>query len=224
MPYRVIPVVPQQIYHVFNHSIASQPIFVKQRDCQRALQTLNFYSFNRPRLRFSHYDRLTYDQKKSFIDELIKNGKRSIHILSFCLMPNHFHFLIKELSGKGITHFISNFQNSFAKYFNTKNNRKGSLFQSMFKIVRIEDDEQLVHIARYIHLNPYTSYVLKEIKELENYPWSSYPHYLGKVHYDFIFSDILLNLFSSREKLQKFTLDQADYQRKLSEIKHSILE
>lgn len=224
MPRRLIPIVPQQVYHVFNRSIAKQPIFLNQRDYQRFLETILFYSFDKPGIRFSHFNRLDQNQKSKFLENLKRNVKKNIQILSFCLMPNHFHFLIKELNGSGIVKFMGNLQNSYAKYFNTKNKRTGGLFQSTFKVVRIENDEQFIHVARYIHLNPYTSYILKKLQEIENYNWSSLGHYLNKVNYEFIFSKYLMSFFSSVEKLRKFTLDQADYQRKLGDIKHLFLE
>lgn len=224
MPRRLIPLVPQQIYHVFNRSIAKQPIFINQRDYERFLETVFFYSFDKPRIRFSHFNRLDQNQKNKFLEDLRRDGKKNIQILGFCLMPNHFHFLIKELNGSGIVKFIGNLQNSYAKYFNTKNKRTGGLFQSTFKVARVESDEQFIHVARYIHLNPYSSYILKMPQEIENYYWSSFGHYLNKVNYEFIFPKLLMGFFSSVEKLRKFTLDQADYQRKLSDIKHLFLE
>lgn len=224
MPYRITPIVPGEIYHVFNRSIASQPIFLSKRDYLRAIKTIEFYSYNKPRLRFSHYNRLPFEEKNNFLKELKNFPQKPLEILSFCLMSNHFHFLIKELSSQGITNFMRSFQDSYAKYFNIKNKRSGSVFQSMFKAIRIENDEQLLHVARYIHLNPYTNYVIKTTDELGDYSWSSYAHYLGKYSFNFISPEIIMTSFSSVERLKEFTLDQADYQRKLKEIKHLLLE
>lgn len=224
MPYRRYPIVRGEIYHVFNRSIARQPIFLNKRDYKRAVETIYFYSFKKPRLRFSHYNNLSLEARLNFINNLKKKEGKQIKLLAFCFMPNHFHFLIKETNEKGIASFMTNFQHSYAKYFNIKNHRSGSLFQSMFKAVRIETDEQLLHVSRYIHLNPLTSYVLKEIQELEDYAWSSYKDYTGKGESDLVDCELLFQLFSSSEKFKKFTLDQVDYQRELEKIKHLILE
>lgn len=224
MPYRKYPIVSGQIYHVFNRSIARQPLFLGQRDYQRALEVLNFYSYAKPGLRFSHYIRLSQNDRKTFDNNLRKNHTKQIQILAFCLMPNHIHLLIKDIHKRGITTLMTNFQHSYAKYFNTKNRRVGSLFQSMFKALRVETDEQLLHIARYIHLNPLTSYIIRNLNELENYPWSSYIDYLGKRKFDLVYQEMIISFFPQINKFTKFTLDQVDYQKKLDEVKHLMIE
>lgn len=223
MSYRHTPIVIGEIYHTFNRSIARQPIFLNSRNYNRALELINFYSYAKPRLRFSHYNRLPLKEKADFIDDLKANGHKQIQLFAFCLMPNHVHFLMKEAQKNGISRFMSNFQNSYAKYLNIKTDRTGSLFQSMFKAVRIESDEQLIHICRYIHLNPLTSYVIKDINDLEKYNWSSYLEYFNE-RSEIVDIDLILRFFPSKEKFKKFVLDQVDYQRELDKIKHLRLE
>lgn len=224
MPYRRTVIAPGEIYHIFNRSVAKQPIFVRQKDYQRALDLINFYRFEKPLLRFSHYNRLPIEQKENFLFKLEKDHQKLVLILAFCLMPNHFHFLVKELHKEGTSSFLRNFQNSYAKYFNTKSERSGALFQSMFKAVRIESDEQLMHVSRYIHLNPLTSFIIKDINDLESYNWSSYPSYINKQSNQLVDSEIILGNFSATQHFKKFTKNQVDYQRKLDEIKHLVLE
>jgi putative transposase len=138
-------------------------------------------------------------------------------------MPNHFHLLLKQIGDSGISKFLSNFQNSYTRYFNVKHERDGSLFLDQFKAIRIESDEQLLHVSRYIHLNPYTGFVIKSEKELETYPWSSYTEYfLDKPR--IIEKDILLSFFDSKSSFKKFVFNQADYQKRLKEIQHLIFE
>lgn len=203
MPYRRTLIVPGETYHVFNRSVARQPIFLGERDYLRALETVYFYNFKRPTLRYSHYNRLPQKQKEEFQSNLEKT-ERQVMILAFCLMPNHFHFLIREVMEKGIAIFVQNFQNSYAKYFNTKTERNGSLFQSRFKAVRIETDEQLVYVGRYIHLNPLTSYLIKEAKELETYPWCSFASFLDQPKFKIISSSELTEVFPSIEDFKNF--------------------
>lgn len=223
MSYRRTPIVTGEVYHTFNRSIARQPIFLDKRSYSRALELINFYSYIQPRLRFSHYNRLPLKGKADFLDDLKINGRKQIQLFAFCLMPNHVHFLMKEIEKNGISKFMSNFQNSYAKYLNTKIDRTGALFQSMFKAVRIESDEQLIHTCRYIHLNPLTSYIIKDMDDLENYPWSSYSEYL-KENSDLIDTGLISEFFPSKKEFKTFTLDQVDYQRRLDELKHLSLE
>jgi len=175
-------------------------------------------------VRYSHFSRLPDSTKNEILESLNKENQKLVQILAFCFMPNHVHFLIKEIREKGISTFMRKFQNSYAKYFNTKTERSGSVFQSMFKAVRILTDEQLLHVARYIHLNPITSFILKNVEELANYPWSSYPIYIGKQSANIISTEGILSFFPTKEKFIKFTEDQVDYQRKLDRIKHLLLE
>lgn len=224
MPYRRVPIVVGQTYHVFNRSIAQQPIFLGTRYYRRGVELLEYYSYLKPGLRFSHYNRLPLQQRNDFLENLKKNGRKQIQLFSFCLMPNHVHFLIKEIVNGGISQFMSNFQNGYAKYLNLRTERSGSVFLSMFKAVRIETDEQLLHVNRYIHLNPLTSYVIKKVEELETYPWCSFREYLKGKSSDIVDTEFVLNFFSSKRKFKKFTFDQVDYQRQLDKVKHLILE
>jgi putative transposase len=220
MPYRKTPIVTGEIYHIFNRSVASQPIFLDKWDYRRALEVMQFYRFQNPGIRYSYYNRLQTDLKTSFWNDLIKHGKKQVELLAFCFMFNHFHFLLKELEENGIKTFISNFQNSYAKYFNTKTERKGAVFLSMFKGVRIATEEQLIHVNRYIHLNPLTSYIIKYASELETYQWSSYIDYLGIRNEGIVDKELIMGLLKTTQKFKNFTLDQKDYQRELEKIKH----
>jgi len=121
-------------------------------------------------------------------------------------MPNHFHFLLKQAQDDGIAKFMSNFQNSYTKFFNTRNGRDGALFPDQFKAVRIETEDQLLHVHRYIHLNPYTSYVVSEIKDLISYPWSSISEYLDKNAQNICETKTVLSFFKDILAYKKFIL------------------
>ena len=139
-------------------------------------------------------------------------------------MPNHFHFLLKQQKERGISKFLSDFTNSYTRYFNARHKRLGPLFEGVFKAVRIEKGEQLMHVSRYIHLNPVASLIVKE-EELSNYAWSSLPEYLNE-HLDTEICDkeIILNSFSSRDDHRKFIYNQIKYAQDLETIKHLLLE
>lgn len=137
-------------------------------------------------------------------------------------MPNHFHLLIKQNTDNGISRFMRLTINSYARYYNTKYKRVGSLFQGMFKAVHIETDEQLLHISRYIHLNPLVSHIINE-QDFLSYPYSSLPEYINNQGY--ISNPVpILNHFSKKQSYLKFVLDQADYGKELEKIKHLTLE
>lgn len=188
------------------------------------MQAIDYYRYPKPPLRFSFFDRLSLDKKEAFMKELTTAKHPMVEIISFCLMPNHFHFLLRPFVAKGVSDFVRNIQHSYSKYFNVKNDRSGSLFQGMFKAVLIETDEQLVHVCRYIDLNPVTAYII-EINELENYPWSSFSNHVGKPsRFSFVNTQYIMEHFKQELNYRKFVFDQADYQRELGRIKHLTLE
>jgi putative transposase len=139
-------------------------------------------------------------------------------------MPNHFHILIKQKTDNGISKFMANIQNSYARYFNTKHKRIGPLFQGQFKAVKIESEEQLLHVSRYIHLNPYSSALVKNYEELEKYEWSSLKEYLNTTLFPFCSKDDIQEYFKKEGSYKEFVFDNADYQKRLEEIKHLILD
>lgn len=220
MPIRKIPLVKDQIYHVYNRSIALQPIFRDKREFNIYINLIEYYKFSNPPMRFSYFSRLKKEEKVIVLENLYKSDKRLVDIYAFSLMPNHYHILLKQKEEKGITNFIRLIQNSYAHYLNIKTKRFGSLFQSPFKAVRIENDQQFIHVARYIHLNPITSYLIANPNHLDSYEWCSYKDYLGINPRKFVDTSFLFSFFKDKEKFKKFTLDQVDYQRHLERIKH----
>lgn len=222
MPRRKTILATGEIYHVITRSIAQIPIFDGQRDYQRAIEAIDFYQHSNPTISLSHYKRLPKEVKEAFTKRLRKKATL-IDILAFCIMPNHLHFLLKQKKNKGVSEFMRKFQDSYAKYFNTKYDRIGGLFQSMFKAVHIETNEQFLHVSRYIHLNPVSAYLI-EIGQLTNYPWSSFPEYINKEFRQFTNTKPILSFFKNRKDYKKFVFDQAEYQRELQNIKHLILE
>jgi putative transposase len=224
MPGRLPPLVTNETYHIFNRGIDHRPTFTDKREYHRALQGLAFYQFSSPPVKLSLFLSLPEERKEKIMDQLIHQGKKSIRILAFCFMPNHFHFLVFQETENGISKFMSNFQNSFTRYFNTKHERIGPLFLDQFKAVRIETDDQLLHVSRYIHLNPYSSAVIKNLKVLENYPWSSLNEYINLLQKEICEKETILSFFRNKKAYQEFVFDQADYQKELEKIKHLALE
>lgn len=222
MPYRRTPFVNEHFYHVLNRGIGKKPIFKTSSDYQRLLQTIDFYRFPKAFIRYSTFMGLSVEDRQNFLQNLYKN-KPLVEIISFCLMPNHVHFLVRQVIDNGITKFMSNWQNSYARYFNTKYKQRGYLFESSFKAKYIETEDLFWHVSRYIHLNPSTS-SLVSIENLKNYPWSSFPEYLKLRQPTFTKTQLILSHFKGRKAYEKFVLNQAAYQKKLKKIKDLILE
>jgi putative transposase len=208
-------------YHVYNRSLELKPILKKRRDCRRAIELINYYRFLDLPYSFSRLKRISAEERKILLDSLEKNGHPKVEIICFCLMPNHYHFLLRQVEDNGISSFLGDFQNGFTRYFNIKNGRVGHVFQGAFKAVLIENESQLLHLTRYIHLNPYSSMVVKELDQLLDYPWFSLPEYLGSRE-GFCQKEEILSLFSNVDQYKEFILNRADYQRQLETIKHLV--
>lgn len=211
MPARIIPLVNGQFYHIYNRGVEKRRIFENRRTYTRFLQAASYYQLKGPKPKFSNF--IKYKLFEPDPNEKI------VDIICYCLMPNHFHFLIKQLKEGGVSEFISKLINSYTKYYNIKFDRVGPLLQGQFKAVLIESDEQLIHVSRYIHLNPVSSFL---VKKPEDYEWSSYNEYLnGK---GICAKNEILNFFKSAKDYKKFVDDQINYAQKLELIKHQLLD
>ncbi|MBI2596794.1 transposase [Candidatus Daviesbacteria bacterium] len=212
MPSRIFPFANGYFYHVYNRGNEKRLIFSSRRDYQRFIKTLNYYQHSGPKPKFSNFS-----QFQTFRPD---PSKKIVDIVSYCLMPNHFHLLLRQSVDGGITEFVGKISNSYTKYYNAKYNRIGHLLQGEFKSVLIEKDEQLIHLSRYIHLNPRVSLL---VKDLESYEWSSYKEYLGEVD-GFCAKQEILGFFKNPQDYRQYILDQVDYGERLEQIKHQVLE
>ena len=222
MGYRKIVLATDEIYHVYNRGVEKRPIFLTKWDYNRFLDLTNYYRFKNCPVKYSYFKLSSESERREVLEKLENSSEKWVDILAFCLMPNHFHFLLKQLKDNGISKFMAKIQNSFSHFFNMKQERVGHLFQGNFKAKRIESDEQLVHVSRYIHLNPVSAHIIK-FEELENYEYSSYPEYIGKKK-GFSNTRIVLEYFKNQEGYKKFVKDWADYTKRLEGIKHLLLE
>lgn len=218
MPIRKIPLITNQIYHIVNRGVDKRPIFNEWRDFQRFLETSAYYQREEQSPRFSY---LTPEELKKILD--IPPKQKIVEIICYCLIPNHFHFLLKQNKNNGISKFLSLVSNSYIRYFNTKYKRRGTLLEGNFRSVLIEDENQLLHVSRYIHLNPVSSFITKDLK---NYRWSSYHSFIDPKIKSIINcqTNLILEHFSSMKKYQKFVIDHQDYAQQLEKIKHLLLE
>lgn len=222
MPGRKIPLVTDYFYHAYNRGIDRRPTFTSNIEYQRALDALWFYQFQDPPVKLSRFLVMGMDQQKK-LKKAIFDFPQIVQVLSYCFMPNHFHFLLKQTKDNGISKFLSQFQNSYTRFFNTKHERTGPLFNNQFKAVLIETEEQLVHVSRYIHLNPFTSAIVGNVKELSKYYWSSYLEYVDQRGF-VCDKEVVMAGFKNSRAYQQFVIDNADYQKKLESIKHLLIE
>ena len=219
---RELPLVTGEYYRVYNRGVARQPTFLDDRDYKQAMLSMSYYRSLSPPVKLSRYKNLPKTERDNLLEKLNKSGQGWVQIVSFVLMPNHFHFLLKQLEDGGISKFTGQFSNSYTRYFNTRRSRPGSLFQGTFKAVHVETEEQLLHLSRYIHLNPLVSSVITK-SGLVAYPWSSYPDYL-QGRSQLVEMSLVMSFFKSPTDYQSFVTNHADYARELEVIKHIAMD
>lgn len=213
-----------EIYHVFNRGIGGAEIFLGKREIERILELFDYYRFPQ-KIRFSQFKLLNKELKEKYLQQT-KSNSLIVGLWAYAIMPDHYHLLIKQLKKDGIKRFVSNFQNAYAKYINLKKKRLGGLFLSPFKAKRIESDEILVHVSRYIHLNPVTAFMF-DFNELKTSPLTSLPYYLKRKDSsseNMVDNSFLLRRFRGSKQYLKFVANQVDYQRKLDLIKKNLFE
>lgn len=203
-----------QAYHIFNKSIAGFKIFNSDSEFKRMMAVICFYQRENPSLKFSRFTELKKIEK-----EHLQSGEKLVEIIAYCLMPTHAHLILKQLKDNGISIFMSNIQNSYARYFNIKLDRKGPLWVGKFKNVLVETDEQLLHLTRYIHLNPTTAGL---VNKPEEWGMSSYQEYLLKRTDGLCKYNDILDI--EPVSYSRFVEHRISYQRDLEKIKHLILE
>ncbi len=206
------------VYHVFTKSIAGYVIFNTKEEYDRLMECVRFYKMGKPLVSFSRFCEYSIAKQKVIAKSAI--GEEEIEILAYCLMPTHLHFVIKQNKEKGISFFMKNLLTSHTRYFNKKHGRKGPLWESRFQNVLVNDDNQLLHLTRYVHLNPVTAHI---VEDPEAWFHSSYKEYVGAIDNERVckFED-LIEL--KPDQYREFVIDHIGYQRELADIKHLVLE
>ncbi|MBN2094104.1 MAG: transposase [Candidatus Zambryskibacteria bacterium] len=197
---------PDEHYHVFGRGINQEKIFIDNQDKARFTFLITHFQSPARIYNISWYTdafikKGSFNLKEDRVKEILK--KRSIELISFVLMSNHFHILVQNLQDKILSVYMHRILTAYSKYFNAKYNKKGHVFEGPFKAVHIKNNNQLLHLSAYIHKNP------KEIKEWENtydqYPYSSYQDYLGSNRWGkFLSTDIILKQFKDQSKYKEF--------------------
>lgn len=199
---RKVQFVNQEFYHIYNRGVEKRDIFLIQNDYIRFVH--NLYEFNdiHPAPEYSRRN-VGYQ-----VSHMKRKRERIVDVVCFCLMQNHYHLLLRQISEGGISLFLRKLGAGYVNAFNLKYNRVGHLFQGPFKATHIKTDVYLTHISRYIHLNPLE---LKEpnwkeigIKDwpaadnfLHSYRWSSYLDFIGHDNFPSVINgqDFILEYF-----------------------------
>ncbi|MCG2711522.1 MAG: transposase [Candidatus Omnitrophica bacterium] len=208
-----------KIYHVFSKSIFKFKIFRNTEEFDRMRELIWFYKREKPVIRYSSF--LELINKDSFYKHNLSDNRDLVEIIAYCIMPTHIHLVLKQVIDKGISTFLSNALNSYTRYFNFKIKRKGPLWESRFKSVSVDTDEQLLHLTRYVHLNPVTARLVDAPKD---WKYSSYKEFLQERTGEKSICNYFNVLDIDPHQYKEFVNSQIDYQRELAVIKAKFID
>lgn len=185
-------------YHLYNRGVNKRLIFKDQKDYSTFLSYLQFYltpvtPASDPTLRgLSSQAQFPIAPSKR-----LKNYAGEIELLAYCLMPNHFHLMLKQNSDYGISHFMSSIITKYVRYFNTRYKRIGPLFQGRYKAVHVTNEDQFTYLTKYIHRNPLSLPTCKDDpRRLGSYKYSSYGNYLKLFEQNWVKTEDIISYFS----------------------------
>jgi len=197
---RSINIAPDEVYHIYNRGIQKQTLFYTERDYIRMLFLILMFQspkrFRNIRRRVDYFE--DGNDFKINADKVIKN--RFVELINFCIMPNHFHLTVNNLVKDGVPKYLHRIQNAYGRYFNTKRDKTGHVFQGTYKAKHISSDRQLQHLSAYIHKNP------KELgATYASYYWSSYQDYVDENRWgELLTTSIILEGFDGKVDYRDF--------------------
>ena len=205
---RTIVLAPGEFYHIYNRGTERRDIFMDSSDYTRFISQL-FLSNS-----FDSVSTRSAMRKEESTFFEVDRGELLVEIVAYCLMPNHFHLLVRAKEELDTSRFMQKLLTGYTMYFNKKNERTGALFQGKFKATHVDEDRYLKYLVSYIHLNP-VKLIDPKWKEngiknrsqakqyLEKYRYSSYIDFLGQKRPE---SSLL-----SPDALPEYFTDSADF-------------
>lgn len=171
-------------YHVYNRGVNKRKIYIDDKDYDHFLMLLE---------RYLGKHSIEDSRKRAY-----PNYHKEVDLIAYCLMPNHFHFLISQNSDmQAMEKFMRSLATSYTAYFNKRHKRVGHLFQGTYKASRILNEPYLLHVSRYIHLNP---------DDYKTWPYSSWPYFTKGWSSDWVKQHKIFELFEGGD-YEKFVDD-----------------
>ncbi|MEO6513630.1 MAG: transposase [Candidatus Saccharimonadales bacterium] len=190
---------PQSFYHVYARGGNRQRIFREAADFEKFLKLFERY--------------LSLEESHDANGVSFPNYYKKLDLVSFCLLPTHFHLLVYQYQQGAMTACMKSLLTSYSMYFNKKYKRSGPVFESRYKASLISDDSYLDHITRYIHLNP---------RHWRDYEYSSLPYYLQQVSDAWIHPERITELFTAPTEYLSFLEDHEQHKEMKDILKHEL--
>ena len=181
MPQRGAVFAAGEYYHIYNRGADRSPIFFRPSNYTYCLQLVKHYLSQYP-----------------------------VTLIAYCLMPNHYHFLLRQDGDMPLSKFIGVLFNAYVQAVNKQQARSGSLFEGRFRHRRIDREEYLTQLCRYIHLNPVKAQL---VQRPENWPYSNYRDWIGLRAGTLVDQSFVHAHFLNGEAYQRFVDDWQGVER-----------
>ena len=215
----------EEYYHIYNRGVDKRKVFSNEKDYQRFLLSMDLLNDNEDGL-MENWRNLTRGNPKARLSDsekilkIIKKRKPLVEFVVYCVNPNHYHFVLKQLIEKGIERFMHKLGTSYTKYFNKKNKRSGVLFQGKFKATHIDSNEYLLYLSAYVNNNYFIHGYGKENRE-----YSSREEYKTKKKNGFCNKRIILGQFGNKiGEYNDFIKRNSLYMREKKELSKYLIE
>lgn len=181
-----------EFYHIYNRGVEKRNVFLDKEDYGRFMQSME--EFNTLKPIGSIYEHSFVKPKLgSFASKL----PSLVSFVAFCVNPNHYHFIIRQESGRGVEKFMQRLGTGYTKYFNNKYKRSGVLFQGIFKAVHVDSNNYLLHLSAYVNLN---NHVHRLGSEASKSSWGEYTQKKGGI----CKKTLILDQFNNTAEYKKF--------------------
>lgn len=213
-----------ECYHICNRGVDKRDVFMSRKDYERFLLGMDLLNDEKEGLMGQLKD-ARRNNPKITIEDFSKASlwKRDplVEIIAYCLNPNHYHFILRQLKEKGIENFMHRIGTSHTKYFNKKNDRSGALFQGVFKAVHVDSNEYLLYLSAYVNKN---NFIHGYNNENIYWQYSSLPDYLGIAKNNLVKKDIIIGQFKNVEEYKNFVDANAEYMKNKKELEKYLLD
>jgi len=206
--------VENEYYHIYNRGVDKREVFSDDRDYARFILSMNLLNDEKDGLMIRWRDYGKCVKNPSLNDFLKLNFRKReylVDIVSYCLMSNHYHFVLKQNVEKGIERFLQKLGTSYTKYFNKKYQRNGSLFQGTFKSSHISSTGLLLRMAVYASCNS----EVHRVCPADKYPWCSFAAHAGRQKNDIINNSIFIEHFKGGTDFREYARENIlDFQER----------
>jgi REP element-mobilizing transposase RayT len=185
MSARIVKFQAGEYYHVFNRGANRRPIFLSSEN----------------------YLYLT--------GKIEKYASFGIRVVAYCLMPNHYHFLLRQTGDYSVSEFMQSVFNAYTKAFNKMYKRTGTLFEGPFKAIEVLKEDHLMHLCRYIHRNPLEAGL---VRDMSDWPYSNFAEWTGKRTGNLVDRDFMNEYFPEYSKYEAFVLEYQSIEKQDEEL------